>query len=318
MAAATRPRDIVALRLVTSRSSAHRRRPVKLRVVKHSVNSRDLLIRVTADGADLLHSESGEKLWIVRWPDVEEIIAYKIDAGTVDHVYLAFRTREPSLLAVNEDVPGWKHLNEQLGRTFSLSFDNWFRHVVASPFAENRTTLWSHNAGCSFPVEGEAHDSQRPLNSFVVALSGEVLRRGFWIYVAEVKHPDGTFMYVGRTGDTSSVNAGSLFARIATHLEHKQNAKSNTLLRQLLRQQLAVENCSFRFVGIGPVFPQRATMEEHRLLRDEMAALERAVADILRERGYQVLGNHPKRRPVAPELLTAVIRELDRLLPDAA
>jgi hypothetical protein len=64
------------------------------------------------------------------------------------------------------------------------------------------------------------------------------------------------------------------------------------------------------------MFPQQETMSSHIPLRDEMVALEWAVADILRQRGYAVLGEHPKRKPMHPELLTAALRELDRLLPE--
>jgi hypothetical protein len=48
--------------------------------------------------------------------------------------------------------------------------------------------------------------------TFSVTLDGAMLRRGFWLYVWEIKTPDGKdVLYVGRTGDNSSPYAQSLF-----------------------------------------------------------------------------------------------------------
>lgn len=46
-------------------------------------------------------------------------------------------------------------------------------------------------------------------------------------------------------------------------------------------------------VAVGPIFPEQIDLEAHRPVRDQMAALERAIADELRERRYVVLGTHP-------------------------
>jgi hypothetical protein len=40
-------------------------------------------------------------------------------------------------------------------------------------------------------------------------------------------------------------------------------------------------------------------MDKHKPMRDQVAALERALADFLRQQGYDVPGSHP--RPVAPD-----------------
>jgi hypothetical protein len=287
--------------------------------VKRSPTSREQLLRVTADGVDLIHSSSDQTYWSVRWAEVDEIIAFKIDTITFDRLCMAFR-RHPdgTYLATDEETPGWKELNDQLLHTFGVSFDSWFPAVAFPPFAENRTTLWSRDVGGSFAPAAPLHEtSTSPLHSFEVAFEGAVLRRGFWLYIVEIRTRERVVTYVGRTGDTSSPNAGSLFSRIASHLNRKKSAKGNALLRNLHNHSLPVEECAYRFIGIGPIFPQQQTMASHIPIRDEMAGLERAVADILRQRGYDVLGEHPKRRPVRPELLTAVLRELDRLLPGA-
>lgn len=53
----------------------------------------------------------------------------------------------------------------------------------------------------------------------IVAFDGAFLRRGFWLYVWEVVAPDGAeYLYVGRTGDSSSPYAQSPFVRMGQHL----------------------------------------------------------------------------------------------------
>jgi hypothetical protein len=62
----------------------------------------------------------------------------------------------------------------------------------------------------------------------------------------------------------------------------------------LNRVGVRYEECSFEMVAIGPIWPEQADFEAHKPVRDHMAALERAVADELRQRGYAVLGTHPR------------------------
>jgi len=86
---------------------------------------------------------------------VEEIVAYKIDALTYDHVCLAFRRAgDSSFLVVGEDTPGWNELNDQLRHAFGISSNEWFGQVAIPAFAENRTTLWTRAEGSLFPSRG--------------------------------------------------------------------------------------------------------------------------------------------------------------------
>lgn len=123
--------------------------------------------------------------------------------------------------------------------------------------------------------------------------------------------------YVGRTGDTSSPFASSLFARLAAHLDQKPSAKGNSLSRRVREQQLDCSECSYRVVGIGPLFEQQANMELHKPLRDKMAALESHVAELLRSRGYSVIGTHPRPKTVDAALLERVLPIIDQHFPGA-
>jgi hypothetical protein len=139
---------------------------------------------------------------------------------------------------------------------------------------------------------------------------GHLLNRGFWLYVWEIKGPLSHHVYVGRTGDSSSPHASSPFKRIGQHLDPGPSAKGNALGKQLTRAGVKYEECSFKMVAIGPIWPEQADFEAHKPVRDQMAALERAIADELRQRGYVVLGTHP--RAGTPD--QSVLRQLRALL----
>jgi hypothetical protein len=132
------------------------------------------------------------------------------------------------------------------------------------------------------------------LREFSMSFDGRLLERGFWLYVCEIKGPQCHYIYVGRTGDTSSPNASSPFRRIGQYLDPSPNAKGNALHKQLRKCGVACDECSFQMIALGPVFPEQATFDAHVPYRNRMATLERAVAEELRYRGYVVLGEHPR------------------------
>jgi hypothetical protein len=148
-------------------------------------------------------------------------------------------------------------------------------------------------------------------------IDGRLLCRGFWVYVIEIVSKSGKHYYVGRTGDTSSPFASSLFARLAAHLGQKPTAKGNSLSKRVREQQLDCSECSYRVVGVGPLFEQQANMEKHKPLRDKMAALESHVAELLRSRGYSVIGTHPRAKTVDAALLERVLPVIDQHFPGA-
>ena len=145
--------------------------------------------------------------------------------------------------------------------------------------------------------------------------SGKLLKRGFWLYVWDIKQDQRHRLYVGRTGDSSSPHASSPFRRIGQHLDPSVNAKGNALGRQLKTAGIDPEKCTFEMTAIGPIFEEQASLHEHLPYRDKTAALERALADELRGRGYEVLGSHPKNGAVDYPLFEQVIERLNRAFP---
>lgn len=143
-----------------------------------------------------------------------------------------------------------------------------------------------------------------------IEFSGKLLKRGFWLYVWDIKQDTTHHLYVGRTGDDASPNASSPFRRIGQHLDTRLNSKSNALHRHLERAGVDPETCTFEMTAIGPIFEEQETMPQHKPFRDKTAALERALADELKRRGYKVLGSHPPPREADPSLLEEVISKL--------
>ncbi len=145
--------------------------------------------------------------------------------------------------------------------------------------------------------------------------SGKLLKRGFWLYVWDIKEDQTRRLYVGRTGDSSSPNASSPFRRIGQHLDTRLKAKGNALGRRLKEAGIDAEACTFEMIAIGPVFAEQKSLAEHNPLRDKTAALERALADELKRRGYEVLGDHPRPGKPDPTLLEQLIQVVDDSFP---
>src|SRR3990172_10610261 len=111
--------------------------------------------------------------------------------------------------------------------------------------------------------------------TYTMRFDGSILRRGFWLYVWRVADPNEVWLYVGRTGDSSSANAASPFQRIGQHLNFRPDAKGNSLSKQLGALGIDPALCSFEMLLIGPIFPEQETMDQHRPIRDRVAALEK-------------------------------------------
>jgi hypothetical protein len=142
---------------------------------------------------------------------------------------------------------------------------------------------------------------------YSIKFDGRVLERGFWLYVIDIFTTEGRRLYVGRTGDSSSCNAGSPFARIGQHLDPRWNAKGNALARNLRAVGINPSACTIEMIAIGPMFPEERTFSVHKRIRDVMAGLEGAVATALRQRGFTVLGKHSVSRAPDPSKLNEVL-----------
>lgn len=156
------------------------------------------------------------------------------------------------------------------------------------------------------------------MKAYSISFSGRVLKRGFWIYIVDVRGPHGRSVYVGRTGDSSSPNASSPFSRIGQHLDLRPKAKGNALLRNLRLAGIDPTVCAIEMIAVGPVFAEQPSFERHRPFRDRAAALEHGLAEALREKGYSVLGKHSARISPDAKLLPKIVALVEARLRRAA
>lgn len=78
----------------------------------------------------------------VRWIDVQEIIAFKLDLLACDTIRIAFRVADSGEhYEIDEDWAGYQELIAEVERRFDLS-DGWWEKVVFPAFETNRTTIW--------------------------------------------------------------------------------------------------------------------------------------------------------------------------------
>jgi hypothetical protein len=139
-----------------------------------------------------------------------------------------------------------------------------------------------------------------------LVFNGALLERGFWLYAWRVTAGDRVIFYVGRTGDSSSRYAASPFSRLGQHLDVRPKASANMVLRQVRKAKIDPLSCKYELVAFGPLFPERDNLEEHRLYRDRVAPLESALAQILKSRGFEVVGKHGKAGKPDPDLLKQI------------
>jgi hypothetical protein len=154
------------------------------------------------------------------------------------------------------------------------------------------------------------------LTFYSMSFHDEILQRGFWLYVWDIRTGTERHLYVGRTGDSSSPNAASPFQRIGQHLDFRGNAKGNSLARQLKAVAVHPSRCSFEMLAVGPLFHEQETFRAHKPFRDRVGALEEALAQRLRDRGYNVIGTHSSSQAPEAGLWQEVCRIVDSKFPD--
>lgn len=143
-------------------------------------------------------------------------------------------------------------------------------------------------------------------NTRQLQFDGAILKRGFWLYVWEITLPDGAKLYyVGRTGDSSSINAQSPFTRMGQHLGFAKN--SNMLRRHLSKSEATPETCHFHLVAHGPILEESKSKTIHRERRDIIAAMEKALAEAMKTAGYRVMNSVKSRMLLDLQRLDTVL-----------
>ena len=129
-------------------------------------------------------------------------------------------------------------------------------------------------------------------STYKMVLPGAMIQRGFWLYVCKITTNTGKeYLYVGRTGDSSSPNAAAPFARLGQHLEI--DGKANAILRHLKKAKVGPDKCAgIDMIACGPLLCEvkdKKNKKEHYRRRDIIAALVKKLAEALKQANYDVL-----------------------------
>lgn len=151
--------------------------------------------------------------------------------------------------------------------------------------------------------------TRQKMKSHSLTFSGALIERGFWLYVWHVTCFDKSIVYVGRTGDSSSSYAASPFNRLGQHLDVRESASANMLLRHMRKKGLEPTVGMYRMVAVGPIYREQETMELHRKHRNVVAAMEAALGRHMHELGYDVVGNTSSKHPLDQALFERVLKE---------
>jgi len=154
------------------------------------------------------------------------------------------------------------------------------------------------------------------INTYVMRFDGQVLERGFWLYVWEILYHQKKYIYVGRTGDSSSRNASSPFSRIGQHLDFRKNARGNSLAKRLKEAGVDPKKSRFRMLALGPLYPEQESFDAHRPYRDQMATIEYEIAEYLREVRFNVLGSHHTGTLVQADVVNDIKLKVSEFLND--
>jgi hypothetical protein len=127
-----------------------------------------------------------------------------------------------------------------------------------------------------------------------IKLFGEVLHKGVWLYIADVKRfNERVFLYVGKTGKKRVPEDTSPWGRLAAHLD--DDAKPyNCLLHHLRNAEIPAEECVFELSCFGPSLVGDGVSEhdEHEIIEEAEAQL----AERLATAGYPMVGKHARRK----------------------
>lgn len=156
-----------------------------------------------------------------------------------------------------------------------------------------------------------------------VTFPGAILERGFWLYVWRVETPKGQLLYVGRTGDNSSPFATAPYTRMGQHLGSVKT--QNALKKHLVKRDLEPRHCTqFSLFCYGPIFQEvggvdldrESLMTAHLPIRNNVGALEKALAQDLAAAGYDVVNTVKWSHEPDQELRRAVRAKFAEHFPD--
>ena len=89
----------------------------------------------------VIYYESG-KILKLKWSDVIEIAAFKLDQLTSDLLCLEFKDKQGKYWPIHEEIEGFIEVEKYIGAKFNLIEPNWRAKVVKPAFERNYTVIF--------------------------------------------------------------------------------------------------------------------------------------------------------------------------------
>ncbi len=93
------------------------------------------------EGFTIKLKESFER---ILWNEIEKLVAYKMDLGTIDEICLDVVYGEYQI-TITEETPGWYQFVEKTKEIFPFIAKNWDSTIVYPAFATNLTIIYQRN-----------------------------------------------------------------------------------------------------------------------------------------------------------------------------
>jgi hypothetical protein len=101
-----------------------------------------LVVKLSADENGILIANSSfTGPFVIPWGEIDEILTFKIDLGTIDDIRLAIHY-SAGWYELSEEDEGFKEVCEQIERRFPSIPETWFLDVMLPAFAPNHRVLW--------------------------------------------------------------------------------------------------------------------------------------------------------------------------------
>ena len=113
-----------------------------LRWLRNIASQRQQTASLTlVDGRVVLKLPDRDEALSFRWDEVNEIVAFKRDLGTIDDIRLGFRV-SGLWHDVSESDDGFLQLTDAMQEAFPTIPADWCLEVMTPPFETCETTLW--------------------------------------------------------------------------------------------------------------------------------------------------------------------------------
>ena len=115
----------------------------RLRASMRPAAKRGPIIKVVADGFDIVSPQDQSILARVRWPEVVKVETYKLDLITTDCICLLFERRDGAApVEVSEELMGFAGLFGPLLSAFPSISEDWYAEVMKPAFERNQRVLY--------------------------------------------------------------------------------------------------------------------------------------------------------------------------------